>query len=92
MQKHQKTSNNFIEEMLGAPTEAKSSGLVYSLITIGVIIASFLFMIIVSLAVGNIPQGEEPDWYLYSSYVLTPLVFLLVAIWLMKWTGSSWKT
>jgi membrane protease YdiL (CAAX protease family) len=47
----------------------------------------FLLFIIVS---GLAKEGyEERDWYLYCSYLLVPFTFLLVAMFVLRWSGQS---
>ena len=91
MQKTRKTPSNFIEQLLGEPTQAKASGLTYSLTTVGVVVISFIFMCILGMAGIVVEEGKEPDWYLYCSYLMMPVVFLAVTIWVINWSKTSWR-
>ncbi len=78
-----------LRSLIGEPTPAKSSGLTYSLAAILSVVVAFLFLILVG-ALGLAKDGyEETDWYLYCSYALTPLTFLLIAVLIFRWTGWS---
>ena len=67
-----------------ALTNAKTSGLGYSLSTIFSILSSFVF-IVVMLAFGLNKEGfETSDWYLYISYLLPQISFALLAFLLIK--------
>ncbi|MBQ7323459.1 MAG: CPBP family intramembrane metalloprotease [Clostridia bacterium] len=82
--------------LIGSPTPAKVSGLTFTLASIGLIVASFAFMMVLYLTGIAAQEGfEKTDGYLYISYLLTPLVFGLVAFALLRWTKTplqaEWK-
>lgn len=78
--------------LIGEPTPAKTSGLTFSLATVGIIVASFLWMTILIIVGATQQEGyAQTDWYLYVSYVLTPIVFALVAGGLLHWTKTPLK-
>ena len=89
MEKKQNGKNGGLTSLIGASTPAKASGLTYSLAAIlwGVVALLFLLFIIVS---GLGKEGyKERDWYLYCSYLLVPFTFLLVAMFVLRWSGQS---
>ena len=78
--------------LIGEPSPAKTSGLTFSLATVGIIVASFLWMTILIIVGATQQEGyAQTDWYLYVSYVLTPIVFALVAGGLLHWTKTPLK-
>ena len=78
--------------LIGEPTPAKTSGLTFSLATVGIIVTSFLWMTILIIVGATQQEGyAQTDWYLYVSYVLTPIVFALVAGGLLHWTKTPLK-
>ena len=89
MEKKHNGKNGGLTSLIGASTPAKASGLTYSLAAIlwGVVALLFLLFIIVS---GLGKEGyKERDWYLYCSYLLVPFTFLLVAMFVLRWSGQS---
>lgn len=81
--------NGGLTSLIGTPTPAKASGLTYSLAAILSVVVAFLFLIVIAL-LGLVEEGyEERDWYLYCSYLLTPLTFLLIAWLIFRWSGQS---
>ncbi|MBE7077322.1 MAG: CPBP family intramembrane metalloprotease [Clostridiales bacterium] len=92
MQRNSNKNNNFIYGLLGEPTAAKASGLTYSLAAVGSVVLAFFFMMMLAVAGVTVEEGREPDWYLYCSFLMTPLVFGIVAALSMGWTKTSWKT
>ena len=92
MQRNSNKNNNFIYGLLGEQTAAKASGLTYSLAAVGAVILAFFFMTILAVAGVTLEAGKEPDWYLYCSFLMTPLVFGIVAVLITGWTKTSWKT
>ena len=89
MEHKQTGKNGVLHSLIGAPTPAKASGLTYSLAAILSVVVAFLFLMAVS-AFGLAKEGyDTTDWYLYCSYLLTPLTFLLVALFVLRWSGQS---
>ena len=81
--------NGGLTSLIGTPTPAKASGLTYSLAAILSVVVAFLFLLFVSIF-GLAKEGyEESDWYLYCSYLLVPFTFLLVAMFILRWSGQS---
>lgn len=78
--------------LIGEPTPAKVSGLTFTLASVGIIVMSFLWTII--LMICGVTQQEgyaQADWYLYMSFVLTPVVFAIVAGGILYWTKTPLK-
>ncbi|MBR2441576.1 MAG: CPBP family intramembrane metalloprotease [Clostridia bacterium] len=73
---------------LGEPTSAKASGLTFTLAAAGLVLLSFVFLL--ALAIGGLwVEGvEQKEWYLYCSFLLSPLAFSLVAVWVLRWTKT----
>lgn len=91
-QENRNKQGGFLSSLIGAPTPPKASGLTFSLAAISVVVASFVFMLF--LAVSGLAAQESvttSDWYLYCSYLLTPLCFAFVAWWILRWTNTSFK-
>ena len=89
MERKQMGKNGVMNSLIGAPTPAKASGLTYSLAAILTVVVAFLFLLGVAV-LGFAKEGyEESGWYLYCSYLLTPLTFLLIAWLVLRWSGQS---
>lgn len=89
MEHKQKDKNGGLTSLIGTSTPAKASGLTYSLAAILWGVVAFLFLRFVSIF-GLAKEGyEESDWYLYCSYLLVPFTFLLVAMFILRWSGQS---
>ena len=72
----QKNTNSF----LGVPTPAKASGGIFTLAAIVPIFVSFVFVILISV-MGLAKEGyDKTDWYLYVSYLMSPISILMIAI------------
>ncbi len=72
----QKNTNSF----LGVPTPAKASGGIFTLAAIVPIFVSFVFIILISV-MGLAKEGyDKTDWYLYVSYLMSPISILMIAI------------
>lgn len=82
--------NNFEEKkenkglgfsLFGQATPAKASGIAFSLAAVLPTGLSFLFLIAIQV-LGLAKEGyASKNWYLYASYLITPLAFFLVAVW-----------
>lgn len=75
--------------LLGSPTSAKASGAAFSLAT--VLPVAFSLIVLVVLAVTGLSEQEgyaQKDWYLYVSYLLSPISFALVACWYLRYTRT----
>lgn len=74
-------NKGFLSSMIGKPTPAKASGLAFSLAAVVPIGISVLLLLVLQ-TLGFAKEGyTEKDWYLYLSYIITPLSFFLVALW-----------
>lgn len=88
-----KNGNNqgLLRPLLGGATPAKASGLTYSLASILSVVLSFLFLIVIAL-LGLTNEGyETSDWYLYCSFLLSPVAFAIVACIVLRWSNASIK-
>ena len=89
MEKNQNKKTGLLRSFIGEATPAKASGVTYTLTAILSVVVAFTFLIGIAV-LGFMKDGyETSDWYLYCSYLLTPLTFLLVALYVMRWTRSS---
>lgn len=70
---------NFLKQFLGEPTSAKSSGLVFSLAAVFPVLLSFLFLLLIA-AISPEEGYEQQDWFLYASFLLPQISFLLVGV------------
>lgn len=74
------------------PTQGKASGLSYTAAISLTVLFSFVFSFIL-LAQGSTQEQldalQKEDWYLYLSYLLPQLAFLLVTILYFLWTKRS---
>lgn len=88
------TSNNLKSEglfrsLLGNPTPAKASGLVFSLSAVIPVILSLVFLVVVGVSVGE--TAAEQDWYAYANFLLPQLCFAFILICYLKYNGVSLK-
>ena len=77
----QKKNNqtSFLRQLLGEPTSAKSSGLVFSLVAVIPVLLSFLFLLMIAVLAPE--EGyQQKDWFLYASFLLPQIAFVLVAV------------
>ena len=78
-----------LTSLIGEATPAKASGLTYSLAAILSVVFAFAFLLAITLF-GLAKEGyENSEWYLYCSYLLTPLTFFAVAWLVLRWSGKS---
>ena len=81
--------NGGLTSFIGPATPAKASGVTYSLAAILSVVVGFLFLLFIAV-LGLAEEGyAERDWYLYCSYLLVPLTFLLVAAFVLRWSGQA---
>lgn len=73
---------------LGEPTAAKASGLTFTLASAGLVLLSFVFLLVLAISGLGAEGVGEKDWYLYCSFLLSPVAFALVAGWVLKWTKT----
>lgn len=79
---------SYLSSLIGEPTPAKASGLTFTLASAGLVLLSFVFLLALGL-LGLAEEGiERKDWYLYCSFLLSPLAFALVAFLVLKWTKT----
>ena len=76
--------------LLGEATPAKASGLTFSLSASVSVAISFFFLLIVAMS--GVKEGyETQDWYLYASFLISPVTFALVAWYIFRWSKTSLK-
>lgn len=82
-QRNSKNSEGFFSSLIGERTHAKTAGLIYTV--------AALAIFGVALIIGFIPvgEGEQPEWWLYLSFLAAPIAFLLVGIWYFSYTKTS---
>ena len=74
-------NKGFLSLIFGKPTPAKASGIAFSLAAVVPVGISVLLLLVLQ-TFGLTGEGyTEKDWYLYLSYIITPLSFFLVALW-----------
>lgn len=77
--------------LFGKATQAKASGIAFSLAAVLPTGLSILLLIVIN-ALGLAKEGyEETQWYLYFSYLVTPMAFFLTAIWYFLFLKGSFK-
>ena len=87
-----KRQSNFIGELLGEMTEAKTSGLAFSFAALLPYVLSVIFAIVGAIF-GLFYEGcEKDDWYLYVSYLLSQVSFALTAVAFFTLSKTSVKT
>lgn len=77
-----------IASLLGEATPAKASGLTYTLSALFSVVLAFVFLIAVALS-GAEEGYDTQDWYLYCTYLLSPVCFGLVALCIFRWSKTS---
>ena len=89
MKKERGNKKGVLTPLIGEATPAKASGLTYSLTAILSVVFAFAFLLAITLF-GLVKEGyENSEWYLYCSYLLTPLTFFAVAWFVLRWSGKS---
>ena len=80
--------NKILTLLLGETTPAKASGLTYTLAALFSVVLAFIFLFVIGVI--GVDEGYETrDWYLYCSFLLTPVCFALVAWWVLRWSKAS---
>ncbi len=77
--------------LIGDKTPEKAAGLTYSLSAVFSVVLAFVFLVLAE-AFGGTDGAETQDWYLYCTYLLSPICFALVAVVIFRWAGFSLKT
>ncbi len=91
MKNNNNQTKNFIGELLGAPTPAKASGAVFTLVGILPVILAVIFMLITG-ALGLLTEDvNKQNWYIYANMLLVQLSFVLVAACYFYWTKIPLK-
>lgn len=85
-QRNEKKKEGLISSLVGERTSAKTAGLSYTV--------AALAIFAVSLIIGffPVPEGEQPDWWLYVNFLAAPVAFLLVGVWYFSYTKTSLKS
>ena len=82
-----------VAAFLGEPTPAKLSGLTFSVTSIAAVAWACLFtVILIVCGVADNPDYTKSEWYLYCSFLITPLAFALSAVLLLRWSKTPLKT
>ena len=82
--------NGIVSSLLGEATSAKSSGLTYSLSALMSNVIAFVFALILLMGGFATAEGfEKSDWYLYCSYLISPVSFGIVAWLILRWQKVS---
>ena len=76
--KNQASKNEKHEEWLNAPTQASASGIAFSVASVLPTVLSVLFL----LCIGS-GDFSQTDWFLYVSYALPQIAFLITAVWFL---------
>ena len=80
-----KNSDGFLSSLIGDKTHSKTAGLIYTVAALAIFAVSFLVSF---FAVG---EGEQPQWWLYLSFLVAPISFLIVGIWYFSYTKTSFS-
>ncbi len=83
--------NPLFSSLLGKATPAKASGMAYTLATLIPAVLGFVFIFFVTVLNGVSENVTEQDWYLYCSYLLSPISFLVVIVWFLRYTETPVK-
>ena len=79
MQTVSEEKNNSLLRSIRSLTKQQSAGLAFSASSLFSLLFSFIFVVV--LFASGVSVGEEkPDWYLYLSFLLPQLAFLVVAL------------
>lgn len=77
------------ENLLGAPTPAKASGAAFSIAAVLPAVLSFAFILLLAITGLSGKEGyDQSDWYIYVSYLLSPIAFALVTWWYLRYTKT----
>ena len=78
------------ESLLSSPTPARASGAAFSL---AAILPSVLAVVLlITFAIFGLTEYQQKNWYIYVSYLLSPLAFAIVVIWYLRYTKTPLKT
>ena len=78
------------ESLLSSPTPARASGAAFSLAAILPSVLAVVLLIV--FAVFGLTDYQQKDWYIYVSYLLSPLAFAIVLTWYLRYTKTPLKT
>ncbi len=78
------------ESLLSAPTPARASGAAFSLAAIVPSVLAVVLLIV--FAVFGLTDYQQQNWYIYVSYLLSPLAFAIVLAWYLRYTKTPLKT
>ena len=82
--------NNNVNEFLKGMNPPKSSGFAYSVSAVLPTIFSFVFLVVVTACGLTANKGyENKDWYLYASFLITPIAFFAFALFFYKITDNK---
>lgn len=90
--KNQNKKQGGLAAFLGEPTPAKLSGLTFSISAIfAVCIALAFTCFLIGFGVADNAGYTDSNWYLYCSFLLTPLAFALSAGALLRWSKTPFR-
>ncbi|MBQ9729090.1 MAG: CPBP family intramembrane metalloprotease [Clostridia bacterium] len=85
------TNGTALPSLFGEWEPAKDGGLVYSLSAVLPTVIFLLVTIFLPLFGADLENAEGKDWYLYISYLVTPIAFFLIAFWQWRRSGIPVK-
>lgn len=74
------------ESLLSTPTPARASGAAFSLAAILPSVLAVVLLII--FAILGLTDYQGQNWYIYVSYLLSPLAFAIVLAWYLRYTKT----
>ena len=87
---NRKKQSGTLFAFIGESTRAKASGLTYTLSAFTSTLVAFLVMLVLFMSGVMATEGaEESDLYLYCSYLISPISFLLVACLILRFRKIS---
>lgn len=89
MERFHGQKKSFSESLLSTPTPARASGAAFSIASVLPSLLAVVFLIV--LAIMGAENYQEKDWYIYVSYLLSPIAFSLVLFWYLNYTKTPFK-
>lgn len=84
----QQQNEGFFSALIGEKTSAKTAGLTYTVAALAIFAVSFVLAFFAPLEV----EEGYPDWWLYVSFLASPIAFLLVGVWYFSYAQTSIKS
>ncbi len=76
----------YFSSLIGEKAPSKTAGLTYTVS----VCAFFLLSLVVTIVLAGVGESK-PNWYLYVSFLVAPVAFLLTAIWYFSYTKTPVK-